>query len=624
MAFAFGKTTPAFGATAPAPATAPVFGAPAAPAATTAFGAASPAPAFGAAPALPAFGSPKPPASSGGIFGSAASVPAPAAGGMFGGAAPAPVGGVFGSTPTQAGGLYGNRAPAPAPTGSYFGSTPGFASAAAPTNLFSASTAVSPGAPLYGNPQAGATAPVSVNSQTPYASLHPGYKQAIDGIHDKIWNHKRAMAQVSTMAPVLLRPPQEEADAAGGDTSSLSYQLKMLQQQAAQLQINLRACANDSMILKQTYEASTTQSIVHGIWPMEALAARKGVKLSSSSSQQKQQTTTTHQQQGLQSQQQQGTNSTQTMTITEQIRRSLELQATHVDRLEKTPSPYMWKTLEDMETRLDQLKNKIEAINLELQQRTKIGSLGLASVVQSQTDQLLRASTSIGRLQHQAEALRKSYSSWERQPTNVLTQQRIKDMEGQQKQEERIKIAYLKVAAKSQPAMLPLAVAAPAPAFGTQAPGGLFGSKPATGGFFGSAPAPASGGGGGVFGAPAGGGVFGNASAPATGGMFGKSPAPAGGGIFGSTPAPAAPSGGLFGNTPAAPAFGATPAAPSGGGIFGSAATAPAPPSGGMFGSAPAAPAFGATAAAPAPSIFGSTSSSSSKSKNKSRGSRRK
>jgi len=115
---------------------------------------------------------------------------------------------------------------------------------------------------------------------------------------------------------------------------------------------------------------------------------------------------------------------------------------------------------------------------------------------------------------------------------------------------------------------------APAPAFGAPAPaaGGMFGgAAPAP---FGSpAPAPA-------FGAkPAGGGLFGSAPAPA-GGLFGSAPAPAAGGLFGSAPAPAP-----FGAPAPATPFGAPAPAPT---AFG----APAPSA---FG-APA-PAFGAPAA---------------------------
>ena len=96
------------------------------------------------------------------------------------------------------------------------------------------------------------------------------------------------------------------------------------------------------------------------------------------------------------------------------------------------------------------------------------------------------------------------------------------------------------------------------------------GAAPSSGfAFGGSAPAPAPG--GNLFGKPAAGSLFGGttpAPAPASGGLFGTAPAP-GGGLFGASPAPGgsmfgtpapAPGGGLFGAAAPAPAFGAAPA----------------------------------------------------------------
>ncbi|EJK61940.1 hypothetical protein THAOC_17490 [Thalassiosira oceanica] len=127
---------------------------------------------------------------------------------------------------------------------------------------------------------------------------------------------------------------------------------------------------------------------------------------------------------------------------------------------------------------------------------------------------------------------------------------------------------------------------APAPAFGQPAP------APASGGLFGSTPAPA-------FGSTASGGFGSSTPAPATG-LFGQ-PAPAAGG-FGQP----APSTGLFGQQPAPSTglFGSTtPAAPAGGLFGGSSAPAPAT---GLFGQQPATGGFG-QAAAPATGLFGSS-----------------
>ncbi|GAA5861535.1 hypothetical protein JCM8547_008064 [Rhodosporidiobolus lusitaniae] len=132
------------------------------------------------------------------------------------------------------------------------------------------------------------------------------------------------------------------------------------------------------------------------------------------------------------------------------------------------------------------------------------------------------------------------------------------------------------------------------PAASTAPTPSLFGSTHAatsqpstTPSLFGAAPAAGSA-------APAAPSLFGQqaaSAAPATGGLFGSTPAPpaAGGGLFGST-APKPAGTGLFGSTPAASAPGTTPS------LFGS--TAPA---------AGTTTLFGASQPAAAPSLFGST-----------------
>ena len=569
MAFSFGNKSPA-----PAPA----FGAPAAPtfgaAPSGGFGGAAPAP-FGAAPAP--FGS-----AGGSLFGAAP----PASSGGFG-AASKP-GGLFGSPSPAPGGLFGS-APTPAP-GGLFGTT----SAPAQGGLFGSQPAPAPQPP-----------PPSVSSQTPYSQLPPQVKQVIDGIHEQMMQHKRSMAQVQTMAPVLLRHPTQSADAAAGASAPLMEQFQKMAGALQVIESNLQACSREAACVKAKYEQTTTQAVVHGIWPMEALASRKEVKLTTIETK-------------------------SNPTITEQIRKLLEFQAAHVDRLEKIPSPYIWQALEEMDDRLQELNNSTQLITTYLTQMKNIRDMGVASVVQGQTALLLQVAQQVTNLQHRVHDLRTKYRHWEKE-VNVLDQQKVRDLLAQQKRDEIVKIGYLKAASVAPPAPAPAPGAAPAP-------GGLFGSAPASSGLFGNAPTPGVG-----FGAaPKPGGLFGSAPAPAPatgGGLFGSTPAapaPAaggGGGLFGSTPAAPAPAagGGLFGSTPApAPAtggglFGSTPAAPApaaGGGLFGSTpAAAEAPtPSGGLFGST-AAPAFGA--APVATGGFGS-SSSASKPKNKSRSNRRK
>lgn len=564
MAFSFGNKSPApafggssggFGTPAPAP-----------------FGAA-PAP-FGAAPA--AFGTGAP--AGGSLFGNTVASPAPS--GLFGSPAPAP-GGLFGTTAT--GGLFGSNPS----SGGLFGSQP---------------------APAQPQPP-----PPSLSTQMHYSQLPPQIKQAIDKIHEQMMKHKRSVAQVQTMAPVLLRNPTKPADVAAGTTPPLLEQLQIMALKLQEIESNLQACGLEAMRIKAKYEQTTTQTVVHGIWPVEALASRRGIQLNP-------------------------VETKSNPTINDQIRQSLELQAAHVDRLEKIPSPYMWQSIEDMESRLRELQHTSQLVTTHLAQVQQVRDMGVASVVVGQTDLLVQVDEQIKALQRRMEDLRSRYRVWEKD-ANVLDQQQIRDLQARQKRDEIVKIGYIK-AAGATPASGP----APSTGFG-QAPastpgGGLFGSSaPAPGGLFGSAPAPA---GGGFGAAPKPGGLFGSTPAPAPGGLFGSTPAPAPGGAFGSTPAPAA--GSLFGSTPApAPggAFGSTPA-PAAGSLFGSTpgpapgglfSSTPAPAAGGGFGSTPA-PAsgglFGSTTPAPgvaAPAFGAATSgfgTSTSKPKNKSRSSRRK
>ena len=511
MAFSFGNKSPA-----------PAFGG----ANSGGFGSPAPAP-FGAAPAP--FGAAP---AGGGLFGNTVASPAPS--GLFGSPAPA-AGGSFGTTTT--GGLFGSNPS----SGGLFGSQP------------------APAQPL--------PPPTSLSTQMHYSQLPPQVKQAIDNIHEQMMKHKRSIAQIQTMAPVLLRNPTKPADAAAGTTPPLLEQLQVMALKLQEIESNVHACGREAMRIKSKFEQTTTQTTVHGIWPIEALASRRGIQLNL-------------------------VETKSNPTINDQIRQSLELQAAHVDRLEKIPSPYMWQIIEEMESRLRELHHTAQLVTTHLTQMKQIRDMGVASVVMGQTELLVKVDGQINVLQRRMEDFRSRYRVWEKD-TNVLDQQQIRDLQAQQKRDEMVKIGYIK-AAGTTPASGP----APSSAFGqapTSTPGaGLFSSSaPAPGGLFGRSPAPAGGG----FGAtPKPGGLFGSTPAPAPGGLFGSTPAPAPGGLFSSAPTPAPAAGGGFGST----------LAPAAGGLFGS--TTPAP--GG------AAPAFGA-----ATSGFGS---STNKPKNKSRSSRRK
>ena len=543
MAFSFGTAAPApagggfsFGGAATNPAPAPGgfgfgSGAPAAPSAQ------QPSSLFGSAPlAAPA---------GGGLFGS--STPAPSGFGGFGGPAPAPGSSLFGTTPAPSS-SFGSAAPA-APFGA--SSSVGFGSAAPAS---------------FGIPQAAAApmgnAAPTVSSLTTYSDLPPQMKQAIDAIHEQMLRHRRTMMQVETMGPALLRDVKP-GDVAAGTILPLKDQLFDLERNLGTLNDKIQKCGREAMVLKAKFEQTTVQSVTYGVWPIEALAARRGVQLSIVE-----------------------TTEGKSPTVQEELRKQLDMQTVYVDRIEKIPSPFMWLQLADMEHRLAELTHMIQSLKQQLEMTKIINNIGVASVVQQQTEFLRRIDYVVAQVHGSMEGLRTRYRLWERGP-NILDKAAAEEELKRRKNSEQVKIAYLKGQQATQTS---------APPAGTPATGGLFGSNPTSGGLFGNTPGPAPGGGG-LFGstpAPAGASLFGSAPAPVGGGLFGSTPAPApaaGGSLFGSAsaPTPAAGGGSLFGGAPAP-----TPAA-GGGGLFGS-APAPAPTGGGGLIGAPDAGGFGSFA----------------------------
>eukprot|EP00934_Nitzschia_sp_Nitz4_P005465 Nitzschia sp. Nitz4//scaffold17_size182527//131485//133464//NITZ4_001872-RA/size182527-processed-gene-0.104-mRNA-1//1//CDS//3329539394//5455//frame0 len=601
-----------FGAPAAAPAAAPTSGfsfggsstpAPAAPAPATGFsfgGGATPAPApstglFGSAPAP---GAPAP-APSGGLFGSSTPAPAPSTG-------------LFGSTPAPAPSTSLFGAPAPAPSTSLFG-----APAPAPTTSLFGAPAPPPAGGFGQPPAAQQGPPPALAGHMPYANLPPEHKKAIDTLHQVMMQHKRTVLQVSTMAPKLLAKETQQADVAGGTPDlPLHPTVKNLAAQLHQLQQQLQVLRQNVTYTKDLYEKSTMQAFMYAQWPTEAVAMRRGVTL---------------------------TTSKQTMEkdVQARLQELLDREMAHVDRIERMPSPYLWQVLQEMEQRLNNLKQSLESLHATLQNTQQVSpeSMNVLAIMKMHEHAIWTIASAMATVHAQVEQVRQEYRVTEK-GTNVLDEadhtekQRERALDFKMR-EQMVKSLPAPKAGAPAPAGGMFGAPAPAPTssfgFGAPAPssGGLFGSAPAPGGsLFGSTPAPAPG--GSLFGstpAPApGGSLFGSTPAPAPGGsLFGTpAPAPAGGSLFGaSTPTPApAPSGGLFGSTPApAPsggAFGSTPApAAAAPAPFAFGGATPAPAGGGLFGGAPT--------PAPATGAFGSTTSSTTpKSKNKSRSTRRR
>lgn len=524
MAFAFGAASPApstgfsFGANNPAP-----FGAGPAPA----------APAFGAAPTT-TFGTPSP---APGTFGTA-TAPAP----LFG---QAPASG-FGAAPAPAFGQASTPAFGAATTPSAFNiTTPapgtGFGATATAPSFGSGGFGTAPAAPAafggFGTntttPQYGSQAPTfnayqapqqpSISGSTPYASLSTEEKKAIDALHEALMQHKRTMAHVETISPRLLSStPKVAADCAAGNDLPITLQIARLEARATKVQQLIITTLQQAEELKKRYEASAMQAIMHGRWPVEATATRRGVSLTKSKP-------------------------ASDDNVQSKLQQLLDRQLAHVDRVERMPSPYLWQIVEDLELRISNIQVNIETLAKQLERHRfdSAGPVDVVYVIELQNQALFRTMGVITKLHRQMELVRQRYRLVEK-GDNVLDKADQEAREHERRMLEQVHIAYLQAASR-QNTTAPSA--APTPFFGgtpapTTAPTGLFGNTTSTPS---SAPAPN------LFGT--------NPAAP--------TPAP-GGSIFGNPPTPAVPA---FGAPPATPAFGAAPAPVA----FGGAPPAPVP-----------------------------------------------
>jgi len=307
----------------------------------------------------------------------------------------------------------------------------------------------------------------------------------------------------------------------------------------------------------------------------------------------------------------------------------MDIRAAHVDRIEAMPSPYLWDVLRSFEQRLASVQRDVDAVRERLtiaEEAERLQSMG-GGVSGNETALLLtnadnfNAMTSLMLYEGSGGAqapLSKRLATLARSQNDLFLHIAEKAARAHERLDE-VKSRYRRFCESTKGGYYDdpfiradveevsreremqqkimeeqIATAPPPPPVATTA--AATAPAPSTS-LFGATPAAA---------APST-SLFGASPAPASGGLFGSTPAPAPGGLFGSTPAPAPSTGGLFGSTPApAPAggglFGSTPApAPSTGGLFGS-TPVPAPSTVGLFGSTPApAPAGGGLFGAPAP-----------------------
>ena len=360
--------------------------------------------------------------------------------------APAPSGGLFGSTPAPSGGLFGSN-PAPAPSGGLFGST---TAPAASGGLFGSTTAAPSTSSLFGTPAPstsfGAALPTPqqpsqqqpyvapLSGSTPYSQLPPHIKNAVDDIYRQIMSHRRTLASVKTMAPSLLessesattttsggssrheaysQPPPTGADIAAGSSSkrnqpihssknsNLSTQLKELHHQITQ-DIAKQSQDNNESVgqLKQTAGELVATAKLHGLWPIETIATRRQVILSSlrqrvegsggaapSNTSSSSQTTTTSS--GTTNTETNPSNTNNLSSMPEMdalaLQHIMDMRAASVDRKELIPSPYYWEVLRQLEKRGQIVATLAENLSIRLNQAQESERFGTSTTTTTTT-----------------------------------------------------------------------------------------------------------------------------------------------------------------------------------------------------------------------------------------------
>lgn len=507
------------------------------------FGSSTPAPSAGfsfgggggtaTAPSGGGFGAPAP-----GSFGFGA--PAPAVSGGFGepaaasGGLGAPsTGGGFGAAPSS----FGFSQPAPAPGGSIFGAP---AAAAPAGNLFgfssqpppAATTALTPpqGSP-FETPSAGAVdwggswgrattdfSPWSLPSGAPqqqqpfgssnlsqqvavpppaptiagnmyYSQLTPEMKRAIDNMHEAITRHKRTMFNLQTMGPKLLVPPEQTTTTTTRDIHRTAPNLTPLQTQIQRLQVQSNRLQHDTEKLRaaaqQQHRASETamvQTTLYAQWPVEALAARRGVRWS----------TDTAAKAEPHGEEKKSDDGVAAAALHHQIREALNRAMAAVDRIDRMPSPYYWETLHTLEQRAAQLSDQAKLVQNQLDQSRALtrqitfaapAAVTIHEIVETQHVALSRLTAQWEHWRDEMQRVRYRYSKYER-GEDVLVKAAAAELERQRKLQEQLLLHYLQASTTSEASSAPSA-AAPVSNFAT---GG--GSSSTT-----AAPAP--------FGAPA-------------------------------------------------------------------------------------------------------------------------
>ena len=239
------------------------------------------------------------------------------------------------------------------------------------------------------------------------------------------------------------------------NTDFLPLRLQRLYASTDRLQQNLQATFRQALQQQSKAEDLIRQSYLSAKWPIEAVAARRGLRLTT--------TTTTTTATNIAGDEEKDETQTAPPSLDEELRRI------RVDRIERLPSPYLWQLLEDMEGRIARLHEDERHYPLMLQlllpaqqqsspptSNTIQTIFFVATAVQTQQQALWTAVQQAAARSARVDQVRRQYDNYSRRTRtrhhypysngNVLEAARRQEREHQQRIEDQIRGMYVQVA----------------------------------------------------------------------------------------------------------------------------------------------------------------------------------
>ena len=197
--------------------------------------------------------------------------------------------------------------------------------------------------------------------------------------------HRRTLASVKTMAPALLADQSSTgdstnekvspADAAAGSPKrttsqtdeTLSQQMVGLNSQIQTLLQSAESNMTEAHQLKSRAGEATAQAKLHGAWPVENVAARRGVALSSireALNDPSGQSSAGSNSKGKPASSVNVSGMTNLDAIA--LQQIMDIRASHVDRVEAMPSPYYYEVLHNFEQRVIAVQRDVDAVRSRL------------------------------------------------------------------------------------------------------------------------------------------------------------------------------------------------------------------------------------------------------------------